>query len=301
MNSNTFTISLLFTLLFAIAIPRSTNAQGDPAKGWVQLWNGKNWDGLTMHVRGQKSLVSDMNNQDKFFMEDGIIRTQTGSKGNAHLYTIKAYSYYHVRIHYKFVTTQAGSNAGLIVHANLDQIPELSGDNRPSSIEVNMKRANNSPWSLWSASKLGPYFTSTVSKNGSTDYLSAKDGGVEWTNDPWGSRILYSSYENPEYPPATIWNVGEVIMEGDKATFILNGQERTKAWDFKMRNPNDPGDASPENMVPYTEGSIGLQYEIEGVIYKNWEIRSLIGCMDPKAKNYGDWYVKDSIPTACTY
>jgi hypothetical protein len=48
------------------------------------------------------------------------------------------------------------------------------------------------------------------------------------------------------------------------------------------------------------KGTISLQSESHPVEFKNIELLELEGCMDPKASNYRDYYVK-SKPDDCKY
>ncbi len=49
-----------------------------------------------------------------------------------------------------------------------------------------------------------------------------------------------------------------------------------------------------------TEGFIALQSEGQPVDFRNIRLLNLEGCMDPKATNYKDYYIK-SKPQDCTY
>ena len=49
-----------------------------------------------------------------------------------------------------------------------------------------------------------------------------------------------------------------------------------------------------------TEGYIALQAESHPIDFKNIELLNLCGCMDKKAKNYKDYYVKND-QESCKY
>ena len=51
---------------------------------------------------------------------------------------------------------------------------------------------------------------------------------------------------------------------------------------------------------PLTEGSISLQSESHPIEFRKVEILNLKGCMDPKAKNFKSYYVKED-NGACRY
>ncbi|GEM_PF-1249363 len=246
--------------------------------GWVPLFNGTNLDGFYAYF--EKNGVVDMAKQDAFTVEGGMIHVPKAHAGGytqmeGHLITIKEYSWYRVRLDYRYSTDQSSQNAGLVFH--IDNPAALQGRTvaqRPRSIEINMRRAESSPWTLWSANGQGPYLTSTV-KPGTQLFLPKDQGGEEWTNNPWGGdkRVLYSSFANPEKPMGE-WNHGEAYVYGDSlGRFFLNGALRTEAWNFRVRK--DSIDANPANRIPCDRGGIGVQSEIQEIWYRNFEIMEL--------------------------
>jgi len=52
--------------------------------------------------------------------------------------------------------------------------------------------------------------------------------------------------------------------------------------------------------TPLTEGYISIQAETHPIDFKSIELLNLCGCMDQKAKNYKDYYVKAD-NTTCVY
>jgi hypothetical protein len=44
--------------------------------------------------------------------------------------------------------------------------------------------------------------------------------------------------------------------------------------------------------TPLKEGYIALQAESHSIDFRKIELLNLVGCMDPKAKNYKDYYIK---------
>ena len=243
--------------------------------GWVSLFDGTTLNGFYAYF--QDDGVVDMAKQDAFFAEEGTIHVRKAHGGfsnkEGHLFTLKEYSWYRVRVDYKFSTDINSQNAGLIVH--VDNNAALVGKIttlRPRSIEINMRRAEASPWTFWSATGLGPYISTTV-KQGSNNYLAKADGGVDWTNDPWGERIIRSTYPNPEKPQGE-WNHGEALVLGDSMIVCtLNGVLRVKGWDIRLRG--SANDATPSKRVPCDKGAIGIQSEVQEIWYKNFEIMEL--------------------------
>jgi hypothetical protein len=244
--------------------------------GWVSLFNGKNLDGFFAYF--QDSGVVDIGKQDAFLVEDGMIHVPKAHAGGytnmeGHLITKQEYSWYRVRVDYRYSPNPESQNAGLVIH--IDNRDALVGGQkalRPRSIEINMRRGESSQWTLWSATNLGPYISTTV-KPGTADFLSKDKGGVDWTNDPWGSRTIRTTLPQSENPMGE-WNHGEALVYGDSMVVCtLNGQLRTRGWGFRLRgSPNDP---SPGKRVPCDHGGIGIQSEIQEIWYRNLEIMEL--------------------------
>jgi len=278
--------------LYCLGLSQAVLAQTSADSGWTNLFNGTNFNGLYVYAKattngqagyGRVTIAQDSarvriaNQTTAMFQVDTGKTIKVGGSGvpNGYIGTIRQYSYYHVRVQYMWPTgTAATANAGLLI--NLDSASLLSSsynttNNRPQSIEVNMKRDGNDggdPFTLWSAASLGPYITTRVVDSVAWKYSPT---GIVWTDNPWGNRTIYSTVPNPEKPLGQ-WNQGEAYMYGaDSGTFILNGVVRTKGWNFQTRvNPNNP---TPR--VAYSRGNIGLQSEGSVIYYRNFQIQIL--------------------------
>jgi hypothetical protein len=266
------------SLLCAIVCVGTAEAQitaADSAEGWRPLFNGKDFNDFYFNYANTGFV--EPSKQNSFEIDSGMIHvpkpTATKNTKQGHVITKKEYSWYKVRVDYKFIVNGGSGeiNAGLVIHIDNPKGQLAASGLRPTSIEVNMRRPQDAPWTLWSAMNLGPYLSSTVTSG--NKYKDKAEGGTAWTNDPWGSRTLFSSYANPEKPMGE-WNHGEAWVYGDSlGLFYLNGQLRTKAWDFKVRGPD--GSADVAKRVPWTKGGIGLQGEMWEVWYKNFDIMEL--------------------------
>jgi Domain of Unknown Function (DUF1080) len=269
-----------FLLLLLTLGLGATAAQAQATKedsGWVPLFNGKDFDGFYGYFTGTGTV--DAATQDAFYVDSGMVHVRKKkasglSTVEGHLITFKQYSWYKIRLDYRFENVAIdGNNAGLVLHIDSAGawVQKVKGL-RPRSIEVNMNRVDNSPWTLWSAGSLGPYISTTV-QAGTNKFLPKQDGGVAWTNDPWGQRIVHSTYANPENPFGQ-WNHGEATVYGDSmGIFTLNGKLRTQGWNFRDRG--SPTDSSVAHRVPVSRGEIGIQSEQQEVWYKNIEIMEL--------------------------
>ena len=84
--------------------------------------------------------------------------------------------------------------------------------------------------------------------------------GVRW------ARILKSGdFENREG-----WNTLEVILEGDRATQLVNGRIVNRALDIRRPDPEDPS-----RMVGLKRGRILLEEEGAEIWFRNIKVRPL--------------------------
>lgn len=99
------------------------------------------------------------------------------------------------------------------------------------------------------------------------------------------------------------WVKAELIVLGDSLVIhIINGdsvlqytQPQVGGGVVERYDPT----FKPDGKL-LTEGFIALQSEGQPVDFKNIRLLNLEGCMDPKAINYKEYYVK-SKPTDCNY
>lgn len=242
--------------------------------GWVSLFNGTDFTGLYDYASGMG--VMDVKTQTNFTIEAGGIIHVKGSPAGF-LGTMRQYSHYRVHVDFQWpVGTVAEANSGLIIH--IDSAAMSSGfksANRPRSIEVNCRRDGDFPWSLWSAAKLGPYISTKVTAIPAAGIQGQYNpAGVGWTDDPFGtgnSRVVSGDLQtNPELPLGE-WNHGEADVYGDSGIFVLNGQVRTRGWNFRL----GASGSSPSSRVPCTRGNIALQSEGYPISFRNFEIMEL--------------------------
>ncbi len=227
--------------------------------GWVPLFNGKDFsDGFYVYSNGYLPIAG----QTKFKVENGMIHA---GGPYALLITTKEYSFYKIRVDYKFgAGVGGGGNAGMMIEVD-NQAAKTATALRPRSIEINCRRDNGYPWTLWASSGLGPIMATTV-KKGTAQYQTAADGGVAYTVDPSGNRTLESIYPNPELAVGQ-WNHGEASVYGDSGVFYLNGKLRTASWHWTQN-------AGGKN-VRVAGGGVGVQTEGFDIWYQNWEIQEL--------------------------
>jgi hypothetical protein len=240
-------------------------AASESADEWKPLYKGT-LDDFRIYFRGQ-GYIKDVNKQDVFVAEPKQIHVRKGTNGL--IVTKQPYTHYHVKVDYRWGARGGSMNAGLMSHVDLES--KQVKDNRPRSIEINMKA--DAPGSFWMASKLGPFGSSFVEKG--TDTFLAKDkGGVPRIANPFGKRTIFARYpgDGPNSKPRGEWNTLEAIVRGSESVEIIhNGQLVNRvtnllAADISKKKATDQ---------PQTSGGIGLQSEGQEIFYRNFVIKKL--------------------------
>jgi hypothetical protein len=270
----------------SIAVP-AAYSQTAADSGWRPAFNGVNFNGLYVYAVGTGvvniaadsavvKIGSQTNANAMFRVDSGRIRVQgSGGSPNGYIGTIRQYSHYRARVQYMWpVGTSSSANAGMLVHIDSAQVraPGFNNsNNRPRSIEVNMKRDLNDPMSLWAAANLGPTITANVADSSIAIPLYVATGGVRWTANPSNKRTIRSSFTNPELALGQ-WNQGEYLLRGaDSGVFTLNGQLRTRGYDFRNSTTSVGAASAPK----YGRGNVVLQSEGATIYYRNFEIQEL--------------------------
>ena len=256
-NNNTTLFGLLLGLLVNLSSAQLSEAQVD--SGWVELFNGKDLDGLYTFLKGEGK---DKDPTGIFSADKGEIKVEKGTAG--YVATSKVYNYYHVRADFKFEgLDNLNSNAGLLYHIRED-VPKR-GDVWPPSIESQMqKRGTGEIWTIFGVRVK----TTTANKNELCKYdpngEEIDHGAGKGSNV--GRQCLGSSnpYKDGE------WNSMLVKVYGsDSSVQFVNGTQTFKAWNMRVAdNFTDMSD-------PLNKGTIGLQSEGAAISYKNFHIMEL--------------------------
>lgn len=259
-------IRLILLMGFSPILPTFA-AEPEPGKTeekWMSLYKD-NLDDFRVYFRGQ-GYINDVHDQKVFLAEPGQIHVIKGTNGL--IVTKVPYSSYHVKVDYRWGEKGGSRNAGMMTHIDLES--KVVKDNRPRSIEINMRY--DTPGSLWMASGLGPFGSSFV-KEGTSNYLPEKDGGVAHLADPFKDRTLYCNYPDGKVNthPDGEWNTLEAIVLGAESVEIIhNGLVVARVQDIRHADTETkkPG-------APLDSGGIGLQSEGQEVFYRNFLIRKL--------------------------
>ncbi|MBT8043427.1 MAG: DUF1080 domain-containing protein [Verrucomicrobiae bacterium] len=256
--------SLLCVISFGLCQAEPEKKAIDEAAEWQSLYHGK-LDDFRIYFRGQ-GYIKDVHQQDVYVAEPKQIHVRNGTNGV--LVTKVPYSHYHVKVDYRWGAKGGSMNAGLMTHVDLDS--KCVKDNRPQSVEINMKE--DCPGAIFLASKLGP-FASTFVKKGTNVYLPQKQGGVAHDASPFGNRVILARYPEakPNSRPHGEWNTLEAIVRGaDLVEIIHNGHKVNH-----LTKLTAPKKGSKEPGPPLVKGGIGLQSEGQEIFYRNFVIKKL--------------------------
>jgi hypothetical protein len=267
-------------LLAVLLVPVGATA-GDPDKeDWIPLFNGKNLDGWVPKITGFE--VGD-NHADTFRVEDGVMKMAYDKyEGDfnsrfGHLFTEKLYSYYRIRVEYRFVGEQveggpgwAFRNSGIMVHGQPVETMQKDQD-FPISIEVQLLGGE---------------------RDRTTGNLCTPG-----TNVVMGDKLVtaHCVSSSSKLYPGEQWVTAEAIVHGAASVrHLINGEE---VLSYEMSQMGGGNVANHDTSVwedgqLIEEGSISLQAESHPVEFRKVELLPLVGCTDPKATNYKSYYVK---------
>lgn len=251
---------------------------------WHAMFNGTNIDDWTTKIHHYE--VGD-NYGDTFRVEDDMIKVRYDkyegdfNERYGHLYYNTPYSYYHLVIEYRFVgDLHPGApdytllNSGVMFHSQ-DPKTMLVEQDWPISVEMQ--------------------FLAGVEKD--------KERPTGNMCSP-GTDIVYNGVVDPNHCLKSSsktyygdqWVRAELIVLGDSlVTHIVNGEEVLQYTKPQIgggvANRYDPKIKIDGKLLK--EGFIALQSEGQPIDFRKVEIKNLKGCMNPKAKNYKKYYIKD--------
>jgi hypothetical protein len=272
--------------------PARTAEPGPPgarAEDWVPLFNGRDLAGFVPKIRGYPL---GENFARTFRVEDGVLKVSydgydTFADRFGHLFYETPFSHYVLVAEYRFVGEQvkggpewAVRNSGLMVHGQ--PAATLGRDQDfPISIEVQ----------LLGGSGTGERTTANLCTPGTHVEMQGKlvtDHCV---------RSRSKTYHGDQ------WVRVEVEVRGaDWIEHRVNGEpvlryERPQVGGGAVAG-FDP--AVKKDGTLLEGGSISLQSESHPVEFRKVELLNLVGCTDPRARNYRPYFVKAE-PAACTY
>lgn len=278
-------MALLMTLCLAGAPVVRAAVDGE---AWITLFNGKDLTGWTPKITGHA--LGD-NYAKTFRVEDGrLVVSYDGYErfGNrfGHLFYDMPYSYYRLRIEYRFVGEQAPGgpgdwavrNSGVMVHAQAPQTMTLE-QTFPLSVEAQFLGGLSDGRSRPTANVCTP----------ATDIVYAGRLHPE--------HCLNST--SPTFDGDAWVTVEMEVLGAGQITHKVNGET---VLTYALPQVGGPGaDPAGERRGELLEGGyLALQSESHPVEFRRVELLDLEGCLDPEAVSYRSYFVK-SRPEDCAY
>jgi hypothetical protein len=259
---------------------------------WVSIFNGKDLKGWEIKI---KDHPLGENYKNTFRVEDSVLRVSYADYEKfdnqfGHLYSQNPYSYYKLKLQYRFTGDHvadapiwADRNSGVMLHSQSAKSMELRQD-FPVSLEFQFLCGNGKDTvATGSVCTPGTYityngkvYTGHIMKSNSKTYLKG-----EWINaeaEVYGDSLVRHIINGDTVLTYTKPMIGEGFVNST-LTWGKASIMDSMLWISKAN-------------TPLKEGHIALQAESQPVDFKKIEILNLVGCMDPKAKNYKDYYIK---------
>ncbi len=276
--------NLVWLLVLAVSSP--SRAQGNASKeDWIPLFNGKDLSGWDIKITGH-----DLNENfgNTFRVEGAVLKVsydQYKEFANkfGHLYYQKPFSYYKLRVEYRFVGEQLKGgavwnvrNSGVMLHSQ-PASSLLKDQAFPVSLEMQL---------LGELSDGNPRTTANLCTPGTMIEMNGKlntDHCINSTSRTYDGD-QWVKVEAVVYGDSLIQHTvdGKVVVEYQKPRVGEVGE-------FKKYFMEGWGNQH-EGML-LKEGSIALQAESHPIEFRKVELLNLKGCMNPKCAQYKTYYV----------
>jgi hypothetical protein len=276
------TLFLYFAILCVIAISCSITKPKEASNDWISLFNGKDIKDWTVKIHHHE--VGD-NYGNTFRVEDGIVKVRYDQYDKfderyGHLYFNQPYSYYHLKLDYRFTgewRSDAPSytvlNSGVMFHSQDPKTMPKEQD-WPISVEIQF---------LAGLGDGKPRPTGNMCSPGTDVVFNGQIDPRHCINS------TSKTYDKDE------WVKAEIIVLGDSSvTHIINGDTVLRYTQPQIgggvANRYDPS-IKKDGML-LSSGFIALQSEGQPIDFKNIELLNLEKFMDPKSKYYRKYFVK---------
>jgi len=278
---NFFRPFFLSCCLIALSCFSISAASPTSDQGWRMLFNGTNLDGWYIVLRNSRS--DDTNHLVQ--IHDSAVHMYKDAPANSrqphgYIITDKDYSNYHLRLEYKWGQKRFGDrsasrrDAGVLYHV-------VGKDGVwPRSVECQIQEQDvGDIFTVYTrvTAVADPKTTNLVSNVVTNDsgqvrtnwtmqprFLSPEKGGIPVVQGV--STGIRRVIRNP-MSERDGWNTVEVIVRGDSATYIVNGETNNVANEIREMVNNQ--------WVPLKKGKIALQLESAEVLYRNVLIKEL--------------------------
>jgi len=279
----------LFSTLLLCASAYSQSIMA-PAEDWIQMFNGADLTGWEFKIRGQETGVDSKNT---FSVEGGLLVVDYSNYDNfngepfGHIwYTESEFSYYVMTIEYQFFGTQASGgpgwankNNGIMYHSQSIETMGLNQD-FPVSLEAQLLHQGGD----WRTMNLCTPGTNHHNLNGElqTAHCVNASGSQGITDKEWVTASLVVLGDS----------IVHHVVEGDTVlsfTKPVTGGGSVSGHTITI-----------ENNAPLKKGYITLPGESAPTKFRKVEILNLVGCMDPLADNYRDYFLVNDAESCVT-
>ncbi len=273
---------VIFSLSIGVLFAQDSATNED----WNELFNGKDINDWIVKIHHHDVGV---NYGNTFRVEDDIIKVRYDKyEGDfndqfGHLYYKQPYSYFRLQMEYRFIgelhpgaPSYTIMNSGVMFHSQ-DPHTMPKEQNWPISVEM--------------------------------QFLGGLEEGKSRPTGNMCSPVTEVVYKGKMYPGHCInstsetyfgdqWVETELIVFGDSLVIhVINGDSV-----LQYTQPQIGGGVverfdptfKPDGKL-LTEGFLALQSEGQPIDFKNIRLLNLKGCMDPKAKNFKDYYIKSNV------
>ena len=242
--------------LFVLGNVRLSGATPEVPGAWEPLFNGSDLSGWYSYLPS-KGKNNDL--EGVFRAENGMIHIlgveDHGAREFGYLATEKSYSNYHLRLEYRWgdkrfaPRDRSKRDSGVVYH--------VTGPDTvwPDGVEYQIQEGDTGDFWLLG----GPTLTTTVASTRPKEPQYAQNGLPYTSRSGRFVRIV-----KDETHERAGWNTVDIIVQGDTATHMINGQVNNRAYSL-----HTPGGDS------LNAGKILLQAEGAEVFYRNIQIRQL--------------------------
>ena len=278
-------------LTLALLLPTSPGRAAEPEKKeWVQLFNGRDLEGWTPKITGY---ALGENFANTFRVEGGILKVAYDGYGDqfanrfGHLFYRQSFSHYVVAVEYRFVGQQAPGgpdwafkNSGVMIHGQPATSMRKDQD-FPISIEVQLLGGRGT----------GERPTANLCTPGTNVVMN----GALVTEHCINSKS--KTFHGGEWVRVEVEVHGDGLVEHRVNGDVVLSYEKPQIGGGVVTN-YDPA-AKPDGKV-LSEGTISLQSESHPIEFRKVELLNLVGCKDPKARNFKAYFEKAD-PATCRY
>ncbi|KMT64058.1 DUF1080 domain-containing protein [Catenovulum maritimum] len=268
-------ISTLFSASLVLASCSLTQVTRSQTHEWVSLFNGENLAGWqAVYIKNKPEIGEPA---DLFKVTDGVIHVYPEAEHDtlqpfAAIISEQAYSEYRFSLEYKWgknkfkPRTELLKDAGLLYHAHGFGKPAW-----PLSVECQIQDTDTGD-TYAIGTKVSAFVDEDSFKPASFGSLEAYHfSGIKGQGKQIevGQKNKITRIRHSQLLETQDWNRVEIVVRGDQAIHIINGQINKRIFNFKK------WDVNLNKWIKLDKGKIVLQAEGAEVFYRNIKIRPL--------------------------